>query len=402
MNVGTLLTLTNYVSSGVLPAPTRFGRDVGWSVDVLRGVLEVVQGPLNALPESKKTRLQQALEFMVSPVVLVVDDEGECGVTNAIEIFSRLLPEPILVDGSGNPEYDLRRYHLEKLNVHMGLMDIAASESRDAKNGSPESKRLWDEVASMRLDVDLLKNFLRENFIHLHSNLQLLGFRELFTWPLFNARNKKWPRQEFIKLYLKLIDGTDVIYEGPELRQEDGLVFMSLLNIARDVRVGKAVGITPKDICISLWGYYSGPARNKLWKIISRLQGGILRFPDFRVQLVQRFDFPKGGEWFVELDKDIVKMLTKNTVVWLDLEDRLSLSSGLASWLYAYIRSQSTLIPTKVERLRQLCGSEGALDGFRESLRNAMDVLAGAQHVDVGWSIDKHDQLRWRKIPKAV
>ena len=54
-------TLTNYVTSGVLPAPTRFGRDVGWSVDVLRGVLEVEQGPLNALLESRRERIRQAL-----------------------------------------------------------------------------------------------------------------------------------------------------------------------------------------------------------------------------------------------------------------------------------------------------------------------------------------------------
>lgn len=59
--IGTKRTLTNYVKSGVLPAPVRFRRDVGWSADVLRVVLETEQGSLNALPESRRLRLRQAL-----------------------------------------------------------------------------------------------------------------------------------------------------------------------------------------------------------------------------------------------------------------------------------------------------------------------------------------------------
>ena len=84
--------------------------------------------------------------------------------------------------------------------------------------------------------------------------------------------------------------------------------------------------------------------------------------------------------------------------MWLDLNQRLSIACGLTSWLYGYIRSQRSLIPTKVARLHALSGSDGALQGFRESLRASMGLLATARLVDTGWYIDKHDMLRWQKV----
>jgi len=98
------------------------------------------------------------------------------------------------------------------------------------------------------------------------------------------------------------------------------------------------------------------------------------------------------------LDTDIVQLFTRQSVVWLDQNQRHSLQNGLATWLYGYIRSQTTLRPTKVEHLRVQCGSGGALDGFRESLKVAMGVMSGEQLVDIKWHIDKHDMLHWLKL----
>ena len=396
--IGTKRTLTNYVKSGLLPAPVRFRRDVGWSAEVLRVVLETEQGSLNALPESRRLRLRQALTDLEIQSLKEVESIAGLVSEGATNHQHRPLPEPMFVDDLFNPEHDLRCSHLEKLNLSRSVMDDVATEARQAKKGSIEKNELWNEFSALRCDVQHHEIVLAENFIHLHSSSQLVGSRDIFPTPIFNIRNQKSPRERRVELSFTSADGTVVKYEGPELRQDDGLVFMALLNVARDVRVGTTVGFSAQILCESLWGYYDGAARSRLKAMICRLQEAMLQFPTFRVQLVQRFDFPKRGLWSVGLDADIVRLITKKTVVWLDFEQRLSLPNGISSWLYTYIRSQTRLIPTKVDQLRRLSGSEGALDGFRESLKNAMGVLTGAQLVDVGWYIDKHDMLHWQKI----
>ncbi|WP_114969905.1 plasmid replication initiator TrfA [Rhodoferax ferrireducens] len=390
-------TLTNYVSAGVLPAPVRFGRDVGWSVEVLRSVLEAEQGSLNALPESRRVRLRQALSDLDIQSIKVADSAADFAPLGTNDQQHKPLPEPIFVDESFNPVHDLRSSHLQKLKLSRSIMDYVATEARQAKNCSIEKKELWDQITLIRSDVEHHEAILAENFLHLHSSSQLVGSRDIFSSPIFNIRNHKSPREKRVELSFTLTDATVVKYEGPELRQDDGLVFMALLNITRDVKVGKTVGFSAQNLCDSLWGYYDGAARNRLKAMICRLQEALLQFPTFRVQLVQRFDFPNRGLWSVVLDDDIVSLITKKTVVWLDFEERLSLPSGISSWLYGYIRSQTRLIPTKIDRLRRLSGSEGAQDGFRESLKGAMGVLVGALLVDAGWHIDKHDMLHWQK-----
>ena len=69
---------------------------------------------------------------------------------------------------------------------------------------------------------------LAENFIHLHSSSQLVGSRDILSSPIFNIRNQKSPREKRVVLSFVLTDSTVVKYEGPELRQDDNLVFMAL------------------------------------------------------------------------------------------------------------------------------------------------------------------------------
>lgn len=391
-------TVTNYVNAGVLPQPERFGRDSGWAADLLMTLLKSEQSHLSQLSEAKRSRLAQALLDLA--MSYSTNEEGEAQVSEPAlhERRPRMLPEAIIVDDAFNSENDLRRFRMEEVDSFRVQADDHARLAHQAKKGSDESNLRWGEVHKLNDHVAFLSARLANDFIHLHSPTQFVGNREVLTSPIFNIRNPKSPRSEQVEIFLNRPDKGVIKYEGPELRQDDGHVFMALLNIARDVRVGKSVGFPPQRLCESLWGYYDGSCRPRLKATISRLQGAILRFTSFRVQLVQRFDFPQRGLWSVSLDTDIVQLFTEQSVVWLDQRQRLLLKNGLPTWLYGYIRSQTTLIPTKVERLRLQCGSEGALDGFRESLKVAMGVMSGVQVVDIGWHIDKHDMLHWRKL----
>ena len=59
-------TVTNYVNAGLLPQPERFGRDSGWSADLLMALLKSEQSHLSQLSEEKRRRLSQAL--FVKPI----------------------------------------------------------------------------------------------------------------------------------------------------------------------------------------------------------------------------------------------------------------------------------------------------------------------------------------------
>jgi hypothetical protein len=398
--MSTKRTLTNYVNEGLLPQPERFGRDAGWSLDVLTALLNSEQAPQIKLTEQKRSRLFHAISDLTAPSQSTGCDlaiEGDAVMKGDTR---QLLPEPIFMEPSFNPDSDLRSSRIAEVKNYRGLVEVVAKEAKQASKGTDEKSKGWSEVRDLHEQIAFLESRLAVEFVHMHSPHQLVGSRELFSSPLFNIRNHNSPRKLRVEIPITRSDKSVVKYGGPELRQDDGLVFMALLNIARDVRLGKSVSFSAQSVCLSLWGYYDGSCRVRLKGIISRLQEAVLTFPSFRVQLIQRFDFPKRGLWSVSLDSDIVQLLTKETVVWLDLQQRLALTNGLTSWLYGYVRSQTTLIPTKVDRLRLQSGSEGALDGFRDNLRIAMGVLAGAQVVDTGWYIDRYDMLHWLK-PKA-
>ncbi|CAM8662177.1 Plasmid replication initiator protein TrfA [Comamonadaceae bacterium] len=396
--LSTKRTLTNYVNTGMLPPPERFGRDSGWRIEVLRTILNSEQSLLHHLSEEKRNRLAQTLSQLDKSSAPNCEEISDSEYSKQTNGHKSMLPEPIFADASFNLERDLRPFRIAEVKRCRGQVDIMAQEARHAAKGSDHRLEVWTAIHKLNSHIDDLEVMLSNDFIHLHGPSQFLGNRELLTSPVFNIRNPRSPRINEVEILLGGNREDTIRYHGPELRQDDGQVFMSLLNITRDVRIGKSVGFSPQRLCESLWGYYDGVSRARLKAIISRLQIALLHFPTFRVQLVQRFDFPQRGFWSVSLDIDIVRLFTKRSVVWLDQSQTSNLKNGLATWLYGYIRSQTTLIPTKVERLRVQCGSEGALHGFREGLKSALGVLSGELVIDIGWYIDRHDMLHWRKL----
>lgn len=187
-----------------------------------------------------------------------------------------------------------------------------------------------------------------------------------------------------------------VRFAGPELRQDDGLVFVVLLNLCRDYRVGKQACFNVARMTTLLWGNYSGQTRKRLKDCVQRLQRSTIEFPEFTVQLVQHFGHPKRGDWCVALHRSIVALFERERYVWLDLPTRLRLGDGLTSWLYGYICSQTTLIPWSIDDLRERCGSSACSKTFREMLSNALKQLALEGVIDSGWWLDDK-KVHWRK-----
>ncbi|MDT7836363.1 plasmid replication initiator TrfA [Aquabacterium sp. OR-4] len=218
---------------------------------------------------------------------------------------------------------------------------------------------------------------------------------------LFNVRNKTVQREALVKFDL-MRSGSDVVsYSGPELRQPDGFTFMALVNMTRDFRVGTAVAFEPSVLCNALVGYYDTRSRLQLKESIKRLMQAVITFPDFSVQLAQKFLHPARGMWSVALDPQIVRLFGASNYIWLDLQLRRELTEGLATWLYGYIRGQSYLNPTRLELLHEASGSDAkSVAAFQRSLYPALRELTERGVLEPGARV-QDGVLHWRRTPRA-
>ena len=242
---------------------------------------------------------------------------------------------------------------------------------------------------------------MQTTFVPMHTPEQFLGPRIFFVSALFKVASTREPRQQNVQLRLSPPSSLgEVRYCGPELRQSDGLVFLALLHMLRDIRVGIAVSISPEAVCRSLFGRYDGNARHQLREHVLRLQQGLLIFKTFSVQLCQTFEYPKTGPWTVALDRHVVELFSVSTQVWFPLHERVVRPEGLATWLFTYISCQTRLIPTRLATLRELCGSEANDKAFSNRIRDALKRLASLGTIDPGWSL-KSGAVHWRKPAKG-
>lgn len=300
----------------------------------------------------------------------------------------RILSEPL------NPSRLVRRGLLAEKELCEVARHDAASQLKRASSDSVEKPDLYRRIRACTEQEHLIEEVLKTQMLPQHGPTQFLGPRAFLQTPLFCVAGKQRPRQDATSLVL--LAQPQVTYRGPELRQCDGLVFASLLHMARDVRLGVDVSFRAEDVCRTLFGRYDGNTRRQLCEHIQRLQSGVIAFDTFSIQLCLRFDYPHRGRWSVALDPHIVELFKGNTHVWLDAATRIQLPAGSASWLYGYVRSQTKLIPMKLETLQQKCGSEASPKAFTNGMRLALRQLAQAGVVAPKWSFSA-GQVRWLK-----
>lgn len=291
----------------------------------------------------------------------------------------------------------LRSNRLADLKLHRNAVAELAQDLQDEGANASERNEASQRLSRLQDEVEHLEQSMSRTFIPQHGELQLISPEYLLVTRLFNVRGKQSPRQRMVSFDIARGDKTLCTYVGPELRQAEGHVFMTLLNLTRDFKVGTEVSFNPGEFCTAMNGYYDGKSRQRLKDAIKRLMHAVVSFPDFSVHLVQRFNHPSSGDWSVVLDNDIVRLFQKSSYVWLDVQTRRELPEGLATWLYGYVRSQARLIPVQVSHLRQECGSDAKDDdSFRRRLTVALAELADKDIIDKGWSI-RAGQVRWRK-----
>lgn len=349
----------------------------------------------SALGKAQLDLLSEALAARTEPVAMAPAQ------AEVVDVDPVRLPGIVVENPSHDPERDTRRFRLEELRAVRRQRQVLAQEYSTRDASCPDYAKLPTWIREAEAKEAELTAALEAQFLPQHSPDQLISPQLFFMSRLFNVRSRAAPREALVEFTLGTTKQGDVTYAGPEMRQGDGLVFMALLNLIRDVQVGKRSSFEPQELCEALWGSYNGEARNRLRQSIFRLQHAVVRFPTFSVQLVLRFEFPKRGRWSVVMDEDIVHLFKESRLVWLDLQQRRNLPEGVATWLYAYIESQTTLIPWPTEKLREMCGSDAQPREFNIVLSRALTKLASIGVVDEGWSI-RNGTVHWRKPVAAL
>ncbi|MCT6721599.1 hypothetical protein [Acidovorax sp. K2F] len=305
--------------------------------------------------------------------------------------------EAVPIEPGFDAARDVRISVLRELRWHRSVQRDFGREKKALPQGQAVDRVFAMQITRNSDTVMEYEDQLKRDFIPQHSASQFISSQQLIMSRLFNVRGPAERRAEYEMFTVSELADGSLRFRGPELRQQDGLVFMSLLNMLRDFKAQTLVSFRPADFCVAALGSsYSGQARERLRQSILRLQSSVLEFPKFSVQLAQRFDYPNEGPWRVALDKNIVALFRNSREVWLDATLARKIPHGVCSWLYAYVEAQHRLIPTSAEYLRKLSGSLATPDSYERSLRQALGQLASAQILDPGWSV-KNGKVHWRK-----
>lgn len=306
----------------------------------------------------------------------------------------RIVTLPAVTPLSANPQ-TREEVLFEKKQHRLNRLDDS-TQARD-KSLDPEIRgQLMNSARRAYEQEQHLEDTLQRNYVPQHGPRQFISPRVIFRTPLFRVASRSAPRKAEIELILAgEAVGEAIRYVGPELRQTEGLVFMSLLHMLRDLPAGTAATFSPKELYVSLFGHYDGRSRPRLASAIRRLLRGQIVTKHYTVQLCHRFEHPAKGPWTVAIDPDIVRLFATSNV-WVAIDTRVSLPEGLATWLYGYIKSQSRLIPTRIDELRRLCGTDACLAAFTNSLRRALEHLNAHDVIDSGYKIS-NGSVRWRK-----
>lgn len=206
---------------------------------------------------------------------------------------------------------------------------------------------------------------------------------------LFNARNKNIAR-----LYLKgaeiyvIGDHGSITYTGEELRQDDETVWLQLIHLAKALPLGSPIEFTPYEFCKSLgWGT-AGKDYSRLRGILTRLQAASLQAyssylkTGISLSMLPEFEWRDHAsnanlkKYKVTIAKRLLQLFGDDRYTRLEWEQRLSLPTGVATWLHGYFASHKDNYAVRLETIKHGCGIETKnLKHLKETIEAALKQL---------------------------
>lgn len=220
---------------------------------------------------------------------------------------------------------------------------------------------------------------------------------EILRSALFNCRNRNQARLFLKDAQIAVIGNGQVVYRGEELRQDDELVWLHLMHLAKRTHLGACIDFTPYSFIKMLGWPIKGQSYDRLRVCLSRMQATAIRFQSKRldsfisVSLILKFRSRNDNDenlprWEVWVGEEMRLLFDEDFLTRVNWETRRSLPDGIASKLFGYWSSHRKPFPVKTETLIKLCGSEMELRHFRIELRKALDVLVKAGFLE-SWEI---------------
>ena len=218
---------------------------------------------------------------------------------------------------------------------------------------------------------------------------------------LFNVSNlRSAERRHFNLAEIASTRGISLVYTGAELRQDDQDVFLQVLHLAKEQKLGENIRFTANSMILALGWTRNSESYERLAICMNRMKATALRLTIERPEggrisysgsLMGQFSWRETGsddplrEWTVSLEENIVKLFAPDAYSLLHWQTRLSLPP-LSKWLHAYYSTHRDPFPVKVETLHRLSASKiKELRKFRYELKAALALL-----VERGFFLSAH------------
>lgn len=213
---------------------------------------------------------------------------------------------------------------------------------------------------------------------------------------LFNISSvRKGERTFFSKAEIASTQGISLLYTGSELRQDDLDVFLQVLHMAKEQKLGEDIQFTAHSMIVALKWTINPASYERLSDAMNRMKATALRLTvedgkggrmSFTGSLMGEFTWRETGSddplrlWTVSLEKNIVKLFAPDAYSMLNWATRLSLSP-LAKWLQTFYSTHKQPFALKIETLHKLTASQTKeVRKFKVDLKKALAAL-----VDCGF-----------------
>ncbi len=222
---------------------------------------------------------------------------------------------------------------------------------------------------------------------------------EIVRSALFTARNRNRRRLYLKQAEIIVTGGGSILYLGEELRQDDELVWMRLLQLAKGQPLGEPIFFTPYSFLkaigwrVNNWGY------QHLRACLLRMKATAVQVTSNRlhqtvvtslIDYIAMWDPEKHtslAHWEVRISKVMSLLFADGAFTLIDLEQRKALPEGIATKLHSYWSSHREPYPVKVETLQKLCASKSELRFFKRELKNALNALKDVEFLE-SWAIE--------------
>lgn len=231
---------------------------------------------------------------------------------------------------------------------------------------------------------------------------------EIIRSALFNVGNRNKPREILKNATIHTLGDGLITYSGEELRQDDEIVWLHLLNIVKKHKVNEKVEFKPYTFLREIgWPTNSGGAE-RLCKSLDRMKFTSLAVSSKRlgqtvkVSLIRRFDSydqhtqEKYKTWKVWLEPQIIMLFEENYLTRLDWEVRKKLPSGIATKLQGYWSSHRDPFPEGMDRLISVCGASMSMKHFKSKLIVALKEMVSTGFLK-SWHITDNNVVHVKR-----